>query len=97
MGGECHKQEYDRGGEGSWFGHNIIHNRKEMASSRNPDFLSPSPRHRPLLRLALWQVVSSEAEHLKPIGAIVSPAVGLVAGYVEVARGLGAVTQGCFL
>ena len=60
-------------------------------------FLSPSPGHRPLLRLALWQVVPSEANHLKPIGALVSPLVGLVAGNVEVARGLGVVTQGCFL
>ena len=63
----------------------------------NLGFLSPSPGHGPLLRLALWQVVPGEAEHLEPIGSLVSPAVGLVAGDVEVARGLGVVTQGCFL
>lgn len=55
--------------------------------------VSPGPRHAPLLWLALWEVISSEAEYLQPVGALVTPFVGLIAGNVEVARSLGAVTQ----
>lgn len=59
--------------------------------------VSPGPGHGSFLSLALWEMVPCEAVHLQPVGALVTPAVGLVAGDVEVTRSLGVVTQSCFL
>lgn len=60
-------------------------------------FGSPGPRHGPLHRLALWEVIPREAEHLQPVGASVTPFVGLGAGNMEVAGSLGVVTQSSLL
>ena len=54
---------------------------------------APGPRHGLLLRLALWEGVPGEGDDLEPVGALVAPAVQLLAGNVEVAGHLGAVTQ----
>lgn len=58
---------------------------------------SPGPRHGPLLRIALWEVIPSEAEHLQPVGARVTPPVGFGTGNVEVTGSLGVVTQSSLL
>ena len=59
--------------------------------------VSPGPGHGPLLSLALWKVVTCKAVHLQPVGTLVTPAVHLVTGDMEVARSLGVVTQSCLL
>lgn len=52
----------------------------------------PGPRHGLLLSFTLWEVVSSKAVQLQPVGALMAPLVGLVTGNVEVTRSFGAVT-----
>lgn len=58
---------------------------------------SPGPGHGTLHGVALWEVVPGEAEHLQPVGAVVTPLVFGLAGDVQVARRLGTVAQGRFL
>lgn len=48
------------------------------------NFLSPCPGHAPLLRLTLWQVISSQTHHLQLVRALVAPPVRLIAGHMEV-------------
>lgn len=58
---------------------------------------SPGPGHGTLHGVVLWEVVPGEAEHLQPVGALVTPLVFLLTGDVQVARRLVAVTHGRLL
>lgn len=44
----------------------------------------PSPGHGPLCRLTFREVISSKAHHLKPVRALVAPAISLITGYMKV-------------
>lgn len=50
----------------------------------------PCPGHGPLYRLTFREVISSKAHHLKPVRALMAPAIGLITGYMKVTGSFGA-------